>query len=68
MSLEPNRPEPFLGKWDHLTEETFLHTAVNFISLVQVVNPAVLVGEEQVVAFASTLLQRGAANRWYIVY
>ena len=67
MSLKPNRPEPFTGKRDHLTVETFLHTVVNYISLVQVINPAVLVGEEQVVAFASTLLQGSAANWWYIV-
>ena len=64
MSLKPNRPEPFTGKRDHLTVETFLHTVVNYISLVQVINPAVLVGEEQVVAFGSTLLQGSAANWW----
>ena len=44
-----------------------MHTVVNYISLVQVIKPAVLVGEEEVVAFASTLLTGSAANWWYIV-
>ena len=67
MSLKPSKPEPFSGKRDHLTVETYIHTVYNYIKLMEVISPSVFVGEPEAVAFASTLLQGSAANWWYII-
>ena len=67
MSLKPSKPEPFSGKRDYLTVETVIHTVYNYIKLVEIINPSVLLGETKAVAFASTLLQGSAANWCYII-
>ena len=67
MSLKPSKTELFSGNRDHLTVETVIRTVHNYIKLVEVITPSVLVGEQKAAAFASTLLQDSAAKCWYTI-
>lgn len=67
ITLKPNKPEPFGGKRDFLTVNTWLYKVEQYLALVQISNPAAPLTEGNRIMYASTLLTGTAAVWWYTV-
>ena len=66
MSLKPSKPEPFGGRRDALTVNTWLFQTEVYLNLVQLGNPTLQLDDGNRISFASTLLKDNAANWWYL--
>ena len=66
-SLRPARPEPFEGKRDALTVETWIYQVEVYLNLLQVANPNLVIDDVTRIQFASSLLKGNAVNWWYML-
>lgn len=67
MSIKPSKPEPFEGRRDALTVNTWLYQVDVYFNVMQVVHPQVVIDETTKISFASILLKGPAANWWYML-
>ena len=66
-SLRPARPEPYEGKRDALTVETWIYQVEVHLNLLQVANPNLVIDDVTRIQFASSLLKGNAVNWWYML-
>ena len=66
--MKHNKPEPFDGKRDCLVVNTWLYKVEQYLTLVQLTSPGMLLTDGNRILYASTFLTSTAAVWWYTVF
>ena len=65
INLHPNKPEANDGRKDYLVVHTWLYKIDQYLTLMEITNPAVVLTDQSRIIYASTFLSGMAAVWWY---